>query len=66
MIDNYDSVKLAFFHTSKLLKLKKIIIFYDKPLLREFITTFVINMSHLLGVIFTIKNKFLQKKMFFP
>lgn len=37
---------------------------YNILLIRDFITTFVIGVSHLLGEIFRYKNKFLQEKNF--
>lgn len=38
---------------------------YDKPLFKEFQTTFVINVSHLSGEIFTLKNEFVQENIFY-
>lgn len=60
----YASAKVTFLHASKLHVSKKVKT-YDSPLLKEFITTFAINILHLPGGAFTYKNKFLQENNFF-
>lgn len=53
---NYASTKVAILQPSMLLVSKNVIMSYDRPLLKEFVPIFVINVSHLSGEIFTFKK----------
>lgn len=64
MPDNHASAKVAILHQSKM-HVSENSMSYDRPLLNGFITTFVINVSHLSGEIITFEKLIPTEKYFF-
>lgn len=56
MLDNYACAKLACLHPLQLRASNNLNMPYDRSLLKEFITDFVINVSQLSGEILTFKK----------
>lgn len=58
--DNYASAEVAFMYPSKLHECKNKKLPYARPLLKEFINTFVVKLSHLSDENFTFKTTVVQ------